>query len=100
LTDADIQRIAGTFQAWRGEPGEEEYADVAGFCASVGLDDIATRDFVLTPGRYVGNEAALEDGEPLDEKVARLTREVREGFQRREELQEQVLAALGSLEVR
>lgn len=100
LTDADIQRIAGTFHAWRGEPGEEKYVDVAGFCASVGLDDIAMRDFVLTPGRYVGNEAALEDGEPLDEKIARLTREVREGFAQRDELQERVVAALGSLEVR
>ena len=98
LTDADIKRIAGTFHAWRGEPGEAPYADVPGFCASVELAEIGDYDFVLTPGQYVGSEAADEDGEPLDEKVVRLTHDVREGFRKRADLQETVLAALASLE--
>ncbi|MFJ4223702.1 type I restriction-modification system subunit M [Microbacterium sp. NPDC089695] len=97
LTDVDVQLIAETFHAWRGEPGEKLYADAPGFSASVTLNDIANRDFVLTPGRYVGSEPVPDDSEPLDEKIARLTSEVREGFLRREELQERVLGALGAL---
>ncbi len=33
---------------------------------------------VLTPGRYVGAEAQEDDGEPLDEKMKRLTATLRE----------------------
>ena len=101
LTDGengDIAKIASTFHAWKGEPGDGEYEDVPGFCRSVTLDEIAEHGYVLTPGRYVGSEAAEEDAEPLDEKIARLTREIREGFEQRAELQERVLTALGSLE--
>ena len=34
LSDEDIARIAGTYHAWRGEPGTSGYADVPGFCKS------------------------------------------------------------------
>src|SRR5215510_7273567 len=34
LADEDIARIAGTYHAWRGDAGADEYADVAAFCAS------------------------------------------------------------------
>jgi type I restriction enzyme M protein len=99
LTDADIARIADTYHAWRGEPDHKPYEDVPGFSVSVTLDTIREHDFVLTPGRYVGSEEAEDDGEPLDEKIARLTAEIREGFAVRAELQSAVLAALSSLEV-
>lgn len=97
LTEADIARIADTYHAWRGEPGEQPYEDVPGFCASVTLDQIAEHSHVLTPGRYVGSEEAEADDEPLDEKIGRLTDEVRAGFEQRAELQKRVLDALGAL---
>jgi type I restriction enzyme M protein len=76
LTDADIARIAGTYHAWRGEPDAGEYADTPGFCKSATLDEIRAHGHVLTPGRYVGAEAAEDDGEPFQEKMARLTAEL------------------------
>ena len=99
LTDDDIAKIADTYHAWRGEPDLEPYADIPGFCASVTLADIAKHDHVLTPGRYVGAEEVEGDGEPLDEKIARLAQEIRDGFTQRAALQEQVLAALDGLVV-
>ena len=99
LTDDDIATIADTYHSWRGEPDHKPYEDVAGFCASVGLDSIRGHDFVLTPGRYVGSEEIEDDGEPLDEKIARLTTDLREGFAARRNLQKKVLAALEGLEV-
>ena len=54
---------------------------------------------MLTPGRYVGTEAVEDDSEPSDEKIARLTSEIREGFGTRAELHSEVLAVLDSLSV-
>src|SRR3989442_3708355 len=34
LTDEDIQKIAGTYHAWRGDKGAGKYEDIAGFCKS------------------------------------------------------------------
>jgi type I restriction enzyme M protein len=73
LTDADVEKIAGTYHAWRGDKGAGEYADVPSFCMAAKLDDIRQHGHVLTPGRYVGAEATEDDGEPFDERMKRLT---------------------------
>ena len=78
LTDEDIVRIANTYHAWRGEKGAGKYADVAGFCKSATVEEIRKHGHVLTPGRYVGAEAAEDDGEPFEEKMKRLTATLRE----------------------
>src|SRR5450759_376560 len=68
LSDEDIARIAGTYHAWRGEPGSESepgtsgYADVPGFCKSATTELVATHGCVLTPGRFVGAAEAEADG--------------------------------------
>jgi type I restriction enzyme M protein len=94
LTDEDIARIADTYHAWRGEPDAGEYEDIAGFCASASIEQITEHRFVLTPGRYVGSEAAEEDDEPIGDKTARLKRELYEAFEESDRLQERVRAAL------
>lgn len=73
LTDAEIQKIADTYHAWRGEKNAGEYADVAGLCKSATLEDIRKHDHVLTPGRYVGAAEQEDDGEPFEEKMRRLS---------------------------
>ncbi|MCZ2903246.1 type I restriction-modification system subunit M [Burkholderia thailandensis] len=78
LTDEEIQKIADTYHAWRGEDGSGEYSDVAGFCKSASLEDIRKHGHVLTPGRYVGAAEQENDGEPFEEKMARLSAQWRE----------------------
>jgi type I restriction enzyme M protein len=78
LTDADIARIAGTYHAWRGDKGADEYADVPGFCESASLAEIRKHGHVLTPGRYVGAGAAEEDDEPFEEIMRRLVAALRQ----------------------
>lgn len=78
LTDEDIRRIADTYHAWRGDPDAGEYQDVAGFCKSATLDDIRRHGHVLTPGRYVGSPPQEDDGEPFEERMARLVALLRE----------------------
>jgi type I restriction enzyme M protein len=79
LTEDEIGRIAGTYHAWRGEADAVaavgEYLDVPGFCRSAETEEVAKHGFVLTPGRYVGAEAEEDDGEPFEEKMARLVKE-------------------------
>ena len=78
LTTDDIAQIADVYHAWRGDKDAGEYADVPGFCKLATLDDIRKHGHVLTPGRYVGAEAAEDDGEPFEEKMKRLTATLRE----------------------
>ncbi len=73
LTDEEVQKIADTYHAWRGEKDAGEYADVAGFCKSVSMDEIRKHGHVLTPGRYVGAADVEDDGEPFEEKMLRLS---------------------------
>jgi type I restriction enzyme M protein len=73
LTDEEIQKIARTYHAWRGEADAGDYADEPGFCKSATLEDIRKHGHVLTPGRYVGAAAQDDDGEPFAEKMARLS---------------------------
>ena len=71
LTDADITRIANTYQAWRGDEGVGEYVDVPGFCKSTTLEEVREHSHVLTPGRYVGVVAHEEDDEAFEDTMAR-----------------------------
>ncbi|MFJ4397541.1 type I restriction-modification system subunit M [Pseudomonas sp. NPDC089396] len=102
LTDADIERIASTVAAWRGEALDEggqvgEYADVPGFCRSVTLADIAEHGHVLTPGRYVGAEEVEDDDEAFAEKMQRLTQQLGEQIQKGEVLDQLIRQKLGGL---
>lgn len=93
LTDEEITKIADTFEAF--DNGTLE--DTKGFCASVSTADIAKQDYILTPGRYVGIEDAEEDGEPFEEKMARLTGELSEMFAKSRELEEEIRKRLGGI---
>jgi len=88
LDEDDIAQIAGTFQDW--QRAEGGYEDVPGFCKSAALDEIAGHGYVLTPGRYVGAAAAKDDGEPFDEKLARLTAELTAQFAESARLEEEI----------
>ena len=98
LGDEDIARIADTYHAWRGRDSSSVYEDVAGFCKSASLEEVGKHGHVLTPGRYVGVEAVEDDGEPFEEKMARLTsvwREQSQAVRRLDEEIEKNLAGLG-----
>jgi type I restriction-modification system DNA methylase subunit len=94
LSDEDIEKIASTYHAWRGEPdrvgrvsptgrnptaGTEEvglrcanptYRDVPGFCKAATIEEIAGHGYVLTPRRYVGAAAVDEDETPFVQRFA------------------------------
>lgn len=94
LTDEDISKIAATFDAFRDGTLEDE----KGFCAAASMEDIAKQDYILTPGRYVGVAEQEDDGEPFEEKMARLTSELAKCFEESDRLQAEIkknLEAIG-----
>ncbi len=101
FADEEIDRIAGTVAAWRGEAaaGEVvgEYADVPGFCRSVPLAEIARHGHVLTPGRYVGAEEVENDDEAFAQKMTRLTEKLGEQMAKGAELDLQIRQKLAGM---
>ena len=91
----DIKKIADTFHAWQ---HGEDYADVLGFCYSASLEVIRKYEHVLAPGRYVGAEEQVADGEAFADKMARLTAQLTEQFGESTKLEGEIkmnLAGLG-----
>jgi len=90
----DIAQIVDTYHAWRSANDEcsmqntevseihnsslsthnsTSYEDIAGFCKSATLEEVAKHDYVLTPGRYVGAAPLEDDGIPFETKMTDLS---------------------------
>lgn len=89
----DIEKIANTYYAYRGTNGQH-YEDEVGFSKVVTIEKIRENDYSLAPGRYVGLAEQEEDGEPFEEKMARLTSELSVQFEKGHELEEHIRGAL------
>jgi type I restriction enzyme M protein len=58
---------------------------------------MASHQFVLTPGRYVGTEDVEDDGEPFDEKMKRLVATLEEQFNQGARLEKEIRGHLRGL---
>ena len=93
LSDEDIKKLADTYKKYV----DGTLEDVKGFCAVKDTKDIAEQDYILTPGRYVGIEEQADDGEPFEEKMARLTSELSDLFDKSHELEAEIRKNLGAI---
>ena len=93
FTDTDISMIADAYKAYC----DGTLEDQKGFCAVVDTEEIAKQDYVLTPGRYVGIEEQEDDGEPFEEKMARLTGELSELFAQSHDLEDEIRQKLEAI---
>ena len=89
--------ISKTYHAWRGEKGAGKYKDILGFCKSAKLKEVEKRNFILTPGRYVGFPEEKEDPEKFKEKMKRLTSELSKQLEERQELDKEIKKNLESI---
>ncbi|RMF97968.1 MAG: SAM-dependent DNA methyltransferase [Candidatus Schekmanbacteria bacterium] len=99
LTDEHIQKIAGTVRAWRGEKEVEKYEDIPGFCKAATIEEIRKNGYVLTPGRYVGIPPEPDDGVPFEEKMKKLTSELKQYFEEGRKLENVINDAIESLKI-
>jgi type I restriction enzyme M protein len=96
--DSDIQKIAETYHAWKQTvETEKPYEDVLGFCKSADLEEVASHNYILTPGRYVGAETIEDDGDVFTEKMERLTKELAAQFEESSELETEIKQNLASV---
>ena len=94
FTQNDLNKVTELFHNWQTGEG---YEDEAGFCESVELDDLKKHDYVLTPGRYVGAADEIDDGEPLAEKMSRLTTQLKTQFEESGRLEREIKQNLAEL---
>jgi len=97
LTEQDIERIAGTYHAWREEIKDEQYHDVAGFCRASTLEEMRKNQYILTPGRYVGIEEEEDDGIPFEEKMEQYSQELFKQMKEAQDLDAKIRANLKEL---
>lgn len=93
FSDEDIKKLANTFDLFQ----QGKLEDVRGFCKVATTKEIAEQDYILTPGRYVGIEEQVDDGEPFDEKMKRLTRELSQMFKESHDLEKEIKKKLGAI---
>ena len=94
LSNDEIKHIYDTYHNWR---DENSYEDVQGFCNSTNIEEVRGHEYILTPGRYVGIEDVLDDGEPFEEKMTRLTVELAEMFTKSHKLEDEIKQRMGAI---
>jgi type I restriction enzyme M protein len=95
FTEEDMQKISDTYQEWRSRDGK--YEDIKGFCKSATIEDIQKHNFVLTPGRYVGIPDEIDDGISFEEKMGKLTEELKGQMEKEKELNEEIRKQMGKI---
>ncbi|MFQ5443767.1 MAG: type I restriction-modification system subunit M [Nitrospinales bacterium] len=96
LSDDDIAKIAQTYHNWRVEDGE--YEDIKGFCKSASIEDVIEKDYVLTPGRYVGLEDN-EDDFDFVERFTNLQAELQSQIEEEQTLNAKILENLAKVQI-
>lgn len=94
LSEDDIQTIANTYHNWR---KGTNYMDLPGFCAEATIGDIREREFILAPGRYIESTMEVDDSEPFQKKMIRLTTELSELYEESLALKAEVKKQLNSI---
>ena len=92
FSDADVEKIAGTYHNWRSKG--KKYEDIKGICKSATLEEIEKHNFVLTPGRYVGIKDEVDDGIPFEEKMAGLLKELSSQMEKEKTLNNEIKSRL------
>jgi len=86
LTVEDIVKIGEIYHSWRSKDWEQKYKDVPGLCKSVSIDEIRKNNHILTPGRYIDFKEEEDDGVSFEEKMQKLTLELKEQMTKAKEL--------------
>ena len=95
LSNEEIKSIADTYHSYRNK--DAKYEDIKGFCKKANLEEIKKHDYVLTPGRYVGIAQEEDDGIPFEEKMTTLSKQLKEQFEKSNELETKIKENLKGL---
>ena len=94
FSDEDIQKIVDTYHNWRNLDGK--YQDVPGFSKSTSVQEVMEKNYVLTPGRYVGLPN-VEDDFDFEERISELQKELEKQFLIEIQLNEKIIENLDNV---
>lgn len=94
LTEDEIDRITGVYQAWRGQPDAGIYTDDPGFCKSATIHEAEAAGLMLSPGRYVGAPDEEEDAIAFEERMATMVDQLADELSENARLRDEVAIAL------
>lgn len=94
LSGDDIELIAKTYQNWR---QGKEYSDILGFCKEASIAEISDKNYLLTPAPYVGIEESEEDDTTYEEKMGKLTNELKDLFEESHRNEKEIMSVLTSI---
>lgn len=103
FTDEDIKKISDTYHHWRSATGSADgidgsYEDIPGFCKSTTIEEIRQKDYVLSPGRYIGLPDD-EDDFDFPERFTALKAELEEQMKEEIRLNKLIMQNLAKLEI-
>ena len=94
LKPEEIKKISDTYHAWQKGEG---YEDVAGYCKSVLISELATNEYVLTPGRYVDIQQTNCCIEDFNTEMKKLSVELKQQFAEAHNLEKKIEETLKEL---
>lgn len=93
FSDSDIEKIVDTVEKYQSNCLD----DIKGFCAVKTIDEIASQQYILTPGRYVGIESKGESEEDYINAMNSLVLEMGNLMRESNRLDEDIREDLSSL---
>lgn len=87
LTNDNINKIAELYHDFV----HGNLNNINGLCYMANLDEIKENDYVLTPGRYVGNLNDSLSSEELEEKINELITSIKNDFDKSRNLEEEII---------
>ena len=87
LTNDNINKIAELYHDFV----HGNLNNINGLCYMANLDEIKENDYVLTPGRYVGNLNDSLSSEELEEKINELISSIKNDFDKSRNLEEEII---------
>ncbi len=94
LSDQEIAKIANVYHSWR---SGDAFVPEKGFCQEADIERIEEQGFTLTPGLYVGVADIIEDEEPYDAVMQRLTNELNGLFEESHIYEGEIISGLNRL---
>ena len=95
FTQEDIDTISKTYHNWRKH--DALYEDQKWFCKSAQHEEVEKHSYVLKPGRYVGIGDVADDGIPFEEKMAELTKQLKEQMDKEQIMNEEIKKQLAKI---
>ena len=86
--------MASVYRQYKREARPE---DIPGFCKVATIDEIREHNYALTPGRYVGAEEVLDEGEPFEDRFPKLVKKLNRQFEKSNLLQNKITDELSRI---